>query len=43
MKKGVNKFENQGEKWFKLLQKCQMTDGIKEDPMGLENVKNGGQ
>ncbi len=26
MKKGVNKIENQGEKWYKLLQKCQMTD-----------------
>ncbi len=24
--KGVNKIENQGEKWYKLLQKCQMTD-----------------
>ncbi len=26
MKKGVNKIENQGEKLYKLLQKCQMTD-----------------
>ncbi len=26
MKKGVNKIENQGEKWYKFLQKCQMTD-----------------
>ncbi len=26
MKKGVNKIENQGENWYKLLQKCQMTD-----------------
>ncbi len=24
--KGVNKIENQGEKWYKLLQNCQMTD-----------------
>ncbi len=24
--KGVNKIENQGENWYKLLQKCQMTD-----------------
>ncbi len=26
MKKGVNKIENQGENWYKLLQKCQMAD-----------------
>ncbi len=26
MKKGVNKIESQGENWYKLLQKCQMTD-----------------
>ncbi len=26
MKNGVNKIENQGEKCYKLLQKCQMTD-----------------
>ncbi len=26
MKKGVNKIENQGKKWYKLLQKSQMTD-----------------
>ncbi len=26
MKKGVNKIENEGEKWYKLIQKCQMTD-----------------
>ncbi len=26
MKKGVNKIENQGENWYKLRQKCQMTD-----------------
>ncbi len=26
MKKGVNKIENEGEKWNRLLQKCQMTD-----------------
>ncbi len=26
MKKGLNKIENEGEKWYKLLQKCQMTD-----------------
>ncbi len=26
MKKGVNKIENEGEKWYKFLQKCQMTD-----------------
>ncbi len=26
MKKVVNKIENQGENWYKLLQKCQMTD-----------------
>ncbi len=26
MKKGVNQIQNQGEKWYKLLQKCQMTD-----------------
>ncbi len=26
MKKGVNKIENQGENWYKLLQKFQMTD-----------------
>ncbi len=26
MKKGVNKIENQGEKWYKLLEKCKMTD-----------------
>ncbi len=25
-KKGVNKIENQGENWYKLLQRCQMTD-----------------
>ncbi len=25
MKKGVNMVENQGEKWYKLFQKCQMT------------------
>ncbi len=24
--KGVYKIENQGENWYKLLQKCQMTD-----------------
>ncbi len=24
--KGVNKIENQVEKWYKLLQKCPMTD-----------------
>ncbi len=24
--KGVNKIENQGENWYKLYQKCQMTD-----------------
>ncbi len=79
MKKEVNKIENEGENWYKLLQTCQMTDfceknrptlgqiisgtkcdkrnifflqkervskielGIKRDPMGLENIKNGGQ
>ncbi len=26
MRKGVCKFENQGENWYKLLQKCQITD-----------------
>ncbi len=26
MKKGVNKIKNQGEKWYKLIHKCQMTD-----------------
>ncbi len=26
MKKGVNKIENQGEKWYKLLKKLHMTD-----------------
>ncbi len=26
MKKGINKIENQGENWYKLLQNCQMTD-----------------
>ncbi len=26
MKKGDNKIENEGQKWYKLLQKCQMTD-----------------
>ncbi len=26
MKKGVNKIENQGENWYKLHQKCQITD-----------------
>ncbi len=26
MKKGVNKIENQWEKWYKLLQKYLMTD-----------------
>ncbi len=26
MKTGVNKIENQGENWYKLHQKCQMTD-----------------
>ncbi len=26
MKKGGNKIDNQGEKWYKFLQKCQMTD-----------------
>ncbi len=26
MKNGVNKIENQGENWYKLHQKCQMTD-----------------
>ncbi len=26
MKKGANKIKNQGEKWYKLLQKCQMTE-----------------
>ncbi len=26
MKNRVNKIENQGENWYKLLQKCQMTD-----------------
>ncbi len=30
MKKGVNKIENQGEKWYKLLQKCQMTDFLEK-------------
>ncbi len=31
-KKGVNKIENQGEKWYKLLQKCQMTDFCENIP-----------
>ncbi len=26
MKTGINKFENQGEIWYKMLQNCQMTD-----------------
>ncbi len=32
MKKGVNKIENQGEKWYKLLQECQMTDICENRP-----------
>ncbi len=31
--KGVHKIENQGEKWYKLLQKCQLTEfGEKNRP-----------
>ncbi len=26
MKKGVNKIENQGEIWYKMILNCQMTD-----------------
>ncbi len=31
MKKGVNKIENHGGNWYKLLQKCQMTDFCKKE------------
>ncbi len=30
MKKGVNKIENQVENWYKLVQKCQMTNFVEK-------------
>ncbi len=41
MRKGVNKIENQGEKWYKLLQKCQMTDLCKKNRPTLGQIISG--
>ncbi len=41
MKKGVNKIENQGEKWYKLLQKCQMTDVCEKNKPTLGQIFSG--
>ncbi len=39
--KGVNKIENQGEKWYKLLQKCQMTDFCEKIDLTLGQIISG--
>ncbi len=41
MKKGVNKIENQREKWYKLLQKCQMTDFCEKNIPNLGHFISG--
>ncbi len=40
-KKGVNKIENQGEKWYQLLQKCQMTDFCEKNRPNLGQILSG--
>ncbi len=41
MKKEVNKMENQGENWYKLLQKCQITDLCKKNRPTLGQIISG--
>ncbi len=38
---GVNKLENQGENWHKLLQKCQMTDFWDKNILTLGQIISG--